>query len=223
MTINSDETTSTIAVLEPPAIYATDVALGTFGAAVAGFLGGMFVFVANYFLIGRIGGEQVSPFLLSLIAFIAGSLTAGITMMLERMILPNKYARASTALGQSGLFLVVLYAVFTPVYLIVASTPHAAVAVFTAHILLSIAGTALIAEVLSSYRYVLLGVYATLLALAVSAGVSLAALISLGQSNRSLYALVGVMILANTLSACVRLGFGWIYGVMYRSAGIDPL
>lgn len=122
--------------------------------------------------------ESVSPifvFILMLMIFLASTIGNIISIWLMALTERDKYTRISSAIYQIFILSVIIFILMVPVYFITATTdititPYAV----ALHIILSAQVSALILEIISDYRYALVGVYGITFSILVAAGIMFA-------------------------------------------------
>ncbi len=202
------------------------VGLGTLAGIIAGFFGGLLSFVASYVFVGmtKMAGTGVYPYLLSLVAFFSIVLSVSTYFVFMRMLFPDKYRGAGLGFGQILLFCIFSYACVTPLYLAVGViAPDQILLVFAVHVTLSVFGASLVLEIVSNYRYVLLGVYGSFLGLFASVVITAVYFFSAPESSRAIYSLLGLPVAIIGVMTLVRLLFEAVYSFLYRQIGIDPI
>lgn len=212
--------------LGPPEVDIMSVALGTLAGLLSGFFGGLLSLVASYVFVGmtRVAGTGVYPYLLSLVAFFSIVLTVSVYLIFMRMLFPDKYRGVGLGFGQILLFCIFSYACTTPLYIAVGvMAPDDILTVFAIHVTLSVFGSGLLLEIVSNYRYVLLGVYGSFLGLFASVVLTTVYFFGAPESARAIYSLLALPIVITAIMSFVRLSFEAVYSFLYRQIGIDPL
>jgi hypothetical protein len=212
--------------LGPAEVDLVSVGLGTLGGIIAGFFGGLLSFVASYVFVGmtQVAGTGVYPYLLSLVAFFSIVLTVSTYFVFMRMLFPDKYRGAGLGFGQILLFCIFSYACVTPLYIAVGiMAPEQILTVFAIHVTLAVFGSSLVLEIVSNYRYVLLGVYGSFFGLFGSVVLTAAYFFGAQESARAIYSLLALPVVIAGIMTFVRLLFEAIYSFLYRQVGIDPL
>ncbi|EKD29464.1 MAG: hypothetical protein ACD_78C00396G0001, partial [uncultured bacterium (gcode 4)] len=111
-----------------------------------------------------------------------------------------------------------------PLYIYMnAVKPDFIIIIFTIHILTNILATSLIAEILSNYRYILLGVYGSFIGFFVASFISVVFFLSFSPSKTALYSLMGVIIVINFVITISRSLFEFVYSRIYIHTGNDQL
>ncbi|MDD2516007.1 MAG: hypothetical protein PHF26_02210 [Candidatus Gracilibacteria bacterium] len=213
-------------ILGPYKVDAVYIGLTSLGSIISGFIGGIVIFIAIFFLLQKTGGVSgVYPFLFSLVGLFSISMVAYLNLFLNKLIHPEKYQRGSVAFTQMTIFLIMFYIFITPLYMFVGGeTASSLIYVFIIHVTISIFGTSLIGEILSSYRYILIGIYGSFIGLFFAIFMATAILIKGGESySNSLYSLIGAIIIINFFIATFRSIFEFIYYKIYQLTGTDML
>ena len=212
--------------LGPPRVDLLELAMGSIGSVIAGFFGGLVVFLAVYFLLSNpeFASSGAFPFALSIVALFATLSTAYITLWMNRLVFPDKYARPLATLGQVSVISVLLYICFTPLYLAVGGgNAEVILSIFSAHCILNVLSANVVSEILARYKYVLLGVYGSIVGCAGSVIVAILLIVHVSASSQALYGLVGTILMVNFLSAFLRLLFEFAYFQIYTLTGYDQL
>lgn len=212
--------------LWPPKVDLLEVAMGTIGSVIGGFLGGLLVFLATYFLLEspEFAASGAFAFTLSIVALFATLVTVYVTLWMNRLVFPDKYTRGMATFAQVWVISVLLYICFTPLYLIVGGgNAELILAIFSAHCILNILSANIVSEVLARYKYVLLGIYGSIVGGAGSMIVAILLIVHVSASSQALYGLVGTILVVNFLSTFLRLLFEFAYSQIYAITGYDQL
>ncbi len=213
-------------VLGPPRSDLVSVGLSSLASIVAGFVGGVFILICTLFFLGGVqeAAPAMFPYILSIVSFVAILIASALAFYLQTLIFPQKYRGGASQATQTFLFSLLLYLVFTPLYVYVGSSrADMLMAVFVMHVLINILGTNLIVEILSNYRYSLLSVYASFLGFFVATFASTVFFLSSNVSEKILYALSLVLVLAFFLTTTFRTLFELGYYYLYSISGQDIL
>jgi hypothetical protein len=185
------------------------------------------VFLLSYLLLGGMSiSFGVSPYLLSLIAFFSFTLASLTQYYISSLVFPTKYTRTLTALSQISLVSILLYICFAPIYLYAStfgSGTQVLLYVFSAHLLVYMLATTIVVEVVSTYRYALVGIYSGFIAFCIMIFIFLASYSGLSPSQNSLFILVGSVILIFFLFAWVHTMLLYLYSTWYMATGSDPV
>ena len=154
-------------------------------AGVGGGFGGTIVLAIIFLLASSVlkpvmGGEEyVSPifvFVLLMMVFISSTAGNIASAWLLSLTGSGRYKRVSSAISQIFVLCLITFLIMVPVYFITANTNIQVTAyVVGVHIILSAQASALILEIVSNYKYALVGLYGTTFAVLASAGVLAAA------------------------------------------------
>ncbi|MDD2487207.1 MAG: hypothetical protein PHS92_02475 [Candidatus Gracilibacteria bacterium] len=224
--MNLEETRATNEeLLGPPKADMLMVGLNAVGSLIAGFAGGLIILVSVYFFLGKTQAfSGVYPYIFSLTGFFAVLFTSGLNLIMNRLLNPDKYKRGMITFVQVFIFSTFLYIFLAPGYLYTSYNNQAMlIYIFTIHILVGILGTSIFSEVLSNYRYILLGLYGSFIGFFVSILISILIFLNLTKSNQSLYILIGTIIIINlTINTCRSL-FEYVYYIIYKNTDFDQL
>lgn len=189
MAENTTEVQQTNQVVEsgPPR-----VSFGTFLlkilAAMAGGIGGSLILLLIFVLAASIlspitGGyqegaaEDISPiftFILMMMVFLASTVGNIVSTWLMAITERGKYTRISSAIYQVFIISMIIFLLMVPVYFITSATNISIMAYAVAlHLIISAQVSAIILEIVSNYRYSLVGVYGITFAILTSAGILL--------------------------------------------------
>lgn len=119
-------------------------------------------------------GSAISPifiFILIVMVFLSSTIGNIVSTFLLSLTERQKYKRTASAIYQIFLISLIIFLLMTPVYFITTSIDFTIVAYAVAlHIIVSAQVSALILEIVSNYRYSILGVYSITFAILMSAG-----------------------------------------------------
>ena len=220
-------------MIEPRQIPLATLGLRTFGGLVGGLIGTALIvviaFLGSGVLSSAIGSDTGDGTIHPLFIFVflammfIGSCAANITgALFVGLADRSKYARIPTTLTQifaANLFILILVA---PVYMVIAT--------FGTEMLPSVAGlqvvvsafaSALILEILAAYRYALLGVYSTVMAVLFSSGIYLL-FYQFSSDNPLILLFLALPVMWGGISFFGAL-FEWLYGWIYKMYGTDFL
>ncbi|MFZ4461978.1 MAG: hypothetical protein ACOYN2_05775 [Patescibacteria group bacterium] len=224
--MNAIENSSPEDALGPPRSDIVSVGLSSLASVVAGFVGGVFMLVCSLFFLAGVqdAAPAMFPYILSIVAFVAILISSALAFYLQTLIFPQKYRGGVSQATQTFLFSLLLYLVFTPLYVAVGSSrTDFLMMVFVMHVLINILGTTLIVEILSNYRYSLLSVYASFLGFFVAVFASVVFFLHATVSDKILYPLSLVLVLAFFLTTTFRTLFELGYYYLYTISGQDIL
>lgn len=123
------------------------------------------------------GGEiqGISPiftFILLMMIFLGSTVGNILSTWLTSLTQREKYTRISSAIYQTFILSIIMFVLMAPVYFIAAANNITIVAYAVAlHIIISAQVSALVLEVVSNYRYALVGLYGITFAVLISAGI----------------------------------------------------
>jgi hypothetical protein len=155
-------------------------------AGAAGGIGGSLILVIIFVLASSVlapltGGLQdgapiqVSPiftFILMMMIFLSTTVGNIVSTWLMALTERDKYTRTSSAISQVFIISMIIFVLMVPVYFITSATNITITAYAVAlHIIISAQVSALILEIVSNYRYSLVGVYGITFSILVSAGI----------------------------------------------------
>lgn len=208
----------------PAKIDILSVWLSGLSSIIAGFVGGLFIFLFTYLFLGGVQTSSIFPYILALVGFFAIYITISLTFVLIRLLSPDKYKQGTTVLVQMSIISIFLLILVLPIYIYVnAIKPDFIIFIFTLHILLNILASSLLSEILSSYRYILLGIYGSFIGFFVASFISVIFFLSFSPSKTALYSLMGVIIVINFIITVSRSLFEFVYYRIYMSTGTDYL
>ena len=119
--------------------------------------------------------EYISPifiFIIMMMVFLSSTGSNLLSTFLLAMTENEKYKRTSSAIYQIFIVSIIIFILMVPVYFITASINPAVIAyAMGLHILVTAQVSALILEIVSNYRYALVGVYGVTFSILVSAAV----------------------------------------------------
>ncbi len=163
-------------------------------------------------------GSAISPifiFILIVMVFLSSTIGNIVSTFLLSLTERQKYKRTASAIYQIFLLSLIIFLLMTPVYFITSSIDFSIVAYAVAlHIIVSAQVSALILEIVSNYRYSVLGVYSVTFAILISAG-SMFALANFIQSPAILLftALPIVWGSIAFVHSLVTMIYGWLVNV----------
>jgi len=168
--------------------------------------------------------SSIFPYILALVGFFAISITVSLTFVLNRLLFPDKYHQGNAIFSQLAIISIFLFILVLPLYIYINATkPDFIIHIFTLHILINILVASLLSEILSSYRYILLGVYGSFIGFFVASFISVVFFLSFSPSKTALYSLMGVIIVINFIITISRSLFEFVYSRIYISTGTDYL
>ena len=162
----------------PERISFTTFLLKILAAGVGGVGGSLVLFVIILFtgsVFPEAGDEFISPifvFILLIMIFLATTLSNIMSVWLLGLTEKGKYKRISSAIYQVFIISIIILILMVPVYLFTVSS-NIAYSGYVAglHIIISAQVSALILEIISNYKYALVGVYGVTFAVLISSGI----------------------------------------------------
>ena len=160
----------------------------------------------------------VSPifiFVLMVMMFLASTAGNILSVLLLAIVEKDRYKRLSSTIYQIFISSIIIFVLILPVYFIAASVSPAATAYAVAlHLIISAQLSALIMEIVSNYKYALLGVYATAFAIIASAGTLFVMANYIVSIPILLFAALPVIWGATAFfQGFVTMFYGWISGI----------
>ncbi|MBD3360746.1 hypothetical protein GF366_03015 [Candidatus Peregrinibacteria bacterium] len=150
-------------------------------AALAGGIIGAVILLVIFFLASSLltpltsADEYISPifiFILMMMIFIASTVGNLLSTFLLSLTESEKYKRISSTIYQVFIISLIIFILMVPVYFITATINIGIVAYAVAlHIIISAQVSALILEIVSNYKYSLVGVYGVTFSVLLSAGI----------------------------------------------------
>ena len=119
--------------------------------------------------------DRVSPlfvFLIMIMVFLASTGGNVLSTLLTALTEREKYTRISTAIYQVFIVSIIIFILMVPIYFITSAIDASVMAYAVGlHLILSAQVSSLILEVISNYKYALVGIYGTAFAVLVSAAI----------------------------------------------------
>jgi hypothetical protein len=131
-------------------------------------------FLASSVLTGEVSETGTSPiftFVLMMMVFLASTIGNILSIWLLSLTESDRYKRVSSAIYQTFILSIIVFLLMVPVYFITASTIDLTAFAVGLHIVLSAQASALILEIVSDYKYSLVGLYGITFSILVSTGV----------------------------------------------------
>jgi len=212
-------------LLGPPKIDIIQVWLSALGSIVSGFIGSIIIIFSIYlFLKSAQSFIGVYPYIYISTVTMAMLITSAINIFMNKIINPEKYKRWSIIFTQVFLLNIFLYIVLIFAYVFVANKNiDYLIYIFSAHVIIAMLGASLLTEILSSYRYVLLGIYWSIIWSLFSILLTAIVFLSLGESNKNLYVLIWLLITINFATISIKSLFEYLYYIYYSKTGMDQL
>lgn len=162
--------------------------------------------------------------MLSLVALIAILLTVYLQAFFGGLIFPDKYVRRSQETAQTFGFNLLMYLLFTPLYVFVGGVDiDRLMLVFCMHALITTLGSILIVEIIAQYRYSLLALYASFIGFFCAVFITFVLFSSTDISKTILYSLSSVLVVSMFAQTLFRTLFEFIYYKLYTLTGLDVL
>jgi hypothetical protein len=182
------------------------------------------VATALFLKTAKVASPGIFPYVLALVGFFAILVSTYLSLFMNNLVFPNKYREGLAVFAQTFVLSILLFILIVPLYVYVGSIHQdRLVLVFTFHILLNSLGVSLVSEILSNYRYALLGVYSSLVGFFAATAISVAFFENFTESDASIYSLVGVIMVVTTVTALLRLLTELAYYQTYLTVGVDPI
>ncbi len=119
-----------------------------------------------------VGVSPIFTFILLMMIFLASTVGNILSIWLTALSEREKYTRLSSAIYQTFILSIIIFVLMAPVYFITAANDISVIAYAIAlHIIVSAQVSALILEIVSNYKYSLVGLYGITFAVLISAGV----------------------------------------------------
>lgn len=168
--------------------------------------------------------NPIFPFMLSIIAFIASSITIFSTYFFLTKTDSSKYKSLTISYSQIAFFIVLTYIFLTPVYIYAWLQNYDNIMyVFLLHILLLSFWTHIIAEILNNFRYVLIWIYGSFVWFFMTILLSIIIFSSFSDWFAKLIALLVVLPIINTLIMFFKQLFEMWYYKYYKYTWLDQL
>jgi hypothetical protein len=211
-------------LLGPPKYDAIGVFMVFLSAFITGVITGIIIIMLSYFAIGEFSLESgASPLLLVFIAFIALTIGNVLYYLFISYIFPHIYVRGQTTISQITWMSIILYILLMPVYMFISdlsmSIPSILMA-FSTHVLLNTFFLTILIGIISQYRYSLLALYSSTIALILTAAIVVFFEIQVAHSGSSgaLLLLLVLTIITYTLSGTLSSLFSWMYYRLYQNS-----
>lgn len=212
--------------LGPPRIDMASVGISALASFVAGAVGGMFVLICTFLFLGATqeSASAIFPYVLSLVGLIAILITVYVQAYFGGLIFPSKYVRRSQETAQIFGFNLLMYLLFTPLYVYVGGARvDLLMMVFCFHTLITTLGSVLIGEVIAQYRYSLLALYASFIGFFFAAFITFILFAGTTISTQILFSLSSVLVISIFAQTLFRTLFEFIYYKIYSLTGLDLL
>lgn len=213
----------------PPHISFSTLLLKILGGGVGGSLGGLILLLAVLLLASFFPDDPsivtISPifvFLIMVVIFIASTASNILSVLLISLTEREKYTRVKSAIYQVFIVNVIIFLLMVPVYFITSLTSVAIVPYAVAlHIIVSAQMSATILEIVSNYKYALVGIYGITFSVLLSAAGMFAIYAMTGQ-NSTILLFLAIPIVWTSI-AIVQTITTVIYGSIARTYDKDFL
>lgn len=212
-------------LLWPPKIDIIQVWLSSVGSIVSWFVWSIIIILSIYlFLQSAKSFTWVYPYIYISTVTMATLITSAINIFMNKIINPEKYKRWSIIFTQVFLLNIFLYIILIFAYVFVANKNiDYLIYIFSVHVIIAILGASLLTEILSSYRYVLLGIYWSFIWTLFSVLLTAIVFFSLWESNKNLYVLIWLLIIINFATTSIKWLFEYLYYLYYSKTWMDQL
>ncbi len=225
--IENIDNLSTEEFLGPPKYDAVGVFMIFLTGMIVGVVSGAIILLFALFAIRRFSLESgASPMLLAMITFFALTIGNIITYSIRSYIFPHIYSRGRTAISQIAIMSILLYIIFAPIYMVMWGTnPWAAslLSAFSLHVLVNIFSLELLVGLISQYRYSLLSLYSSIISFLLTGIILYSIQTQFPSSDYTMFLLFGLTILAYLLWGFITTCVSWLYFLIYRATGKDPI
>ncbi|MCH8518945.1 hypothetical protein LAT59_04250 [Candidatus Gracilibacteria bacterium] len=221
----------------PRNIKFSEIAINTLGQLIAGFIGSIIILIIVFASakVLDIGSTMTStgpsaerstifPIILSLITFIGTTASFLLGTKLFQLTDPEKYSRNSLIYSHLTFYGIFVYIFLTPVYLITGAVSYDMLMIITIiHALILALGTSIIQEILSNYRYLLLGVYASFVGTFFASAFVILFFTRFESGYAKLLSLLLILPLIYTSVAFFKGLSELLYAKYYNFTSLDPL
>ena len=191
------------------------------------FLLGWFINISDWFINNNNGVSErtsIFPIVLSVVTFLATSITIFVTYFFLHFSNPDRYKKNYVIFGQLAFFIFFVYLFFSPVYIYAGLIDYNYIMiVFLIHSIIVMFWASLISEILNNYRYVLVSVYGSFLWLFVSIIITSFIFFSFESSDAKLWSLLFLLPLINFMQTFFKLLFDFIYYHYNRITNQDQI
>jgi len=208
----------------PKKIDIKDVWISSLGALISGIIGSIimlvlifslswFINVSDGFIKDWIWKKNfIFPLMLSIITFIATSITMFVTYLFLHFSNPERYKKNPVILWQIAFFTIFVYLFMAPAYIYSGLIDYDYIMImFLIHTILVVFWVSLVIEVLNNYRYVLVSIYWSFLWLFVSIIITSLIFWSIESGNAKLISLLFLLPLINFM----QVFFKWLFDFGY--------
>ncbi len=213
-------------LLGPPRVDIVSVGIAGLASFGAGALGGMFILVCIFlFLSGaQDAAPAIFPYMLSLVALVAILISLFLQFYFSRLIFPDKYSNSGPQSMQTFGFCLLMYILFTPLYVYVGGAKtEMLMIVFAMHVLIASLGSTILVEVVSQYRYSLLAIYSSFVGSFVAGSLVVIFFMGSSTSQKILFSLSAIIAITLVVQTLCKTLFEFIYFKLYQITGQDVL
>lgn len=213
-------------VLWPPRIDIASVGISALSSFIAGSVGGIFALLCTFGFLSTIqtSSPAILPYVLSLVALVAILLTMYTQAYFSWLIFPEKYTRRAQETAQIFGFNLLMYILFTPLYVYVGGErSDLLMMAFCIHVLTSTLGSVLIMEIIAQYRYSLLALYSSFIGFFFASFATFMLFSGTEISKKILFSLSSILILSIFAQTVFRTLFEFLYYKLYTTTGMDVL
>lgn len=168
--------------------------------------------------------SPIFPFILSIITLLWTTITSFLTYHILNMTDPEKYKKNRILFGQLAFLQILAYILMTPLYIYTWVWDFQNIIyVYLFHILLIISGTNIILDIFNNYRYVLIWIYGTIIALYFGIVFSVFVFSNLWDWAAKMVILMALLPLSNFIITFLKQIFELLYYYYYKFTSLDPL
>ncbi len=224
-------------VFGPRKVNFSEIGINALGAFVSWIIWSIIIFILIFIsssLIDVPGSFQkasagmatnpIFPFMLSIIAFLASSVTIFSSYFFLTKTDPSKYKSLTISYSQIAFFIVLTYIFLTPVYIFAWLQDYNNIMyVFLWHILILSFWTHIIAEILNNYKYVLIWIYGSFVWFFTTILLSILVFSTFSSGFAKLMAMLLVLPIINTLIILFKQLFEFFYYKYHKYTWLDQL
>lgn len=164
------------------------------------------------------------PFFLSFITFLVTELVLFSSYIFLTYTSPDRYERSTITFTQIAILSILIYIFITPIYIFAwVNNYDNIIYVFVAHILILYFVLMLVLEVLNNYRYILLGLYSSIVSILITGFMTVIIFSIFPQGNAKLIALLVLIPVVNFMCIFFKWLFDYVYYLYYKHTGSDNL
>ena len=222
----------------PQKIDIKDVLISSIWALISGVIGSIimlvlifalswFINVSDWFTAARSWiweKTTLFPLLLSVITFIATSITMFLSYFFLHLANPDRYKKNNIILGQIAFFTFFVYLFIAPAYIYAGLIDYDYIMImFLVHTIIVVFWVSLIEEILNNYRYILVSVYGSFLGLFFSVIITSLIFWSLDSGNAKLISLLFLLPIINFMQVFFKQLFDFLYFHYNRITNLDQI